>query len=114
VTTEVENQLYRNAAILAHNLTRELQMKVAPRQRRTTPKRAALWRFSELETLRRTVIQRAGRKMRPLKVPKPLFMQRSGGLSCIATSVSLAVPCRRLRPIQPIPNVSPERPSRMR
>jgi hypothetical protein len=65
VTTEVENQLYRNAAILAHNLTRELQMKVAPRQRRTTPKRAALWRFSELETPRRTVIQRAGRKMRP-------------------------------------------------
>jgi hypothetical protein len=43
VTTEVGNQLYRSAAILAHNLTRELQMKVAPRQRRTTPKRAALW-----------------------------------------------------------------------
>jgi len=65
VTTEVGNQLYRSAAILAHNLTRELQMKVEPRQRRTTPKRAALWPFSELETLRRTVLQRAGRILRP-------------------------------------------------
>ena len=65
VTTEVGNRLYRSAAILAHNLSRELQMKLNPRHRRTTPKRAALWRFSELETLRRNLIQRAGRVLRP-------------------------------------------------
>ena len=65
MTTEVGNRLYRSAAILAHNLSRELQMKLHPRQRRTTPKRAALWRFSELETLRRTLIHRAGRILRP-------------------------------------------------
>ena len=65
VTTEVGNRLYRSAAILAHNLSRELQMKLNPRHRRTTPKRAALWCFSELETLRRTLIQRAGRVLRP-------------------------------------------------
>jgi hypothetical protein len=65
VTTEVGNRLYRSAAILAHNLSRELQMRLSPRQRRSTPKRAALWRFRELATLRRTLIQRAGRILRP-------------------------------------------------
>ena len=53
------------AGILAHNLTRELQMRLNPRKRRTTAKRAALWCFREIETLRRTLIQRAGRIIRP-------------------------------------------------
>jgi Transposase DDE domain group 1 len=65
VTTRVGNQLYRFAGILAHNLTRELQIQVAPRARATTAKRAALWCFREIETLRRTLIQRAGRIIRP-------------------------------------------------
>jgi hypothetical protein len=65
VSTEVGNRLYRSAAILAHNLSRELQMQLHPRDRRTTPKRAALWCFRELSTLRRTIIQRAGRILRP-------------------------------------------------
>ncbi len=65
VTTRVGNQLYMFAAILAHNLTRELQMQVSPRVRGTTAKRAALWCFREIETLRRTLIQRAGRIIRP-------------------------------------------------
>jgi hypothetical protein len=55
----------RFAGILAHNLTRELQIQVAPRARATTAKRAALWCFREIETLRRTLIQRAGRIIRP-------------------------------------------------
>ena len=51
----------------AHNLTRELQMRLSPRARRTTAKRAALWCFREIETLRRTLIQRAGRIAQPVK-----------------------------------------------
>ena len=64
VRTRVGNQLYMLAGILAHNLTRELQMRLNPRVRRTTTKRAALWCFREIETLRRTLIQRAGRSIR--------------------------------------------------
>ena len=65
VKTRIGNQLYMFAGILAHNLTRELQMRLNPRERRTTAKRAALWCFREIETLRRTLIQRAGRIIRP-------------------------------------------------
>ena len=65
VKTRVGNQLYMFAGILAHNLTRELQMRLNPRARRTTAKRAALWCFREVATLRRTLIQRAGRIIRP-------------------------------------------------
>ena len=65
VTTRVGNQLYMFAGILAHNLTRELQIQLTPRTRGTTAKRAALWCFREIETLRRTLIQRAGRIIRP-------------------------------------------------
>jgi hypothetical protein len=65
VTTRAGNQLYMFAGILAHNLTRELQMQVTPRSRATTAKRATLWCFREIATLRRTLIQRAGRIIRP-------------------------------------------------
>jgi hypothetical protein len=65
VTTRVGNQLYLFAAILAHNLTRELHMQVAPPARATTAKRAALWPFQQLNTLRRNLLQRAGRLIRP-------------------------------------------------
>ena len=40
-------------------------VRLNPRERRTTAKRAALWYFREIETLRRTLIQRAGRIIRP-------------------------------------------------
>ena len=59
------NQAYMVAAILAHNLNRELQMEVHPRQRRTTQKRAPLWNFERLETLRKKILQRAGRLTKP-------------------------------------------------
>ena len=64
VTTRTGNQPYLFAGILAHNLTRELQIQLAPRARGTTAKRAALWCFREIETLRRALIQRAGRSVR--------------------------------------------------
>ena len=65
VRTRVGNQLYMFAGILAHNLTRELQIQLDPRARSTTPKRAALWCFREMGTLRRNLIRCTGRIIRP-------------------------------------------------
>ncbi len=36
-------------------------MQTQPRQRKTNPKRAALWVFEKLETLRNRMVRRAGR-----------------------------------------------------
>ena len=65
VRTRIGNQLYLLAGLFAHNLTREFQMMTTPKHRNTSPKRAALWVFAQLDTLRRTLIQRAGRLTRP-------------------------------------------------
>lgn len=62
---KVGNQLYMMAGILAHNLTRELQMSVSQAARGTTEKRAARWIFEHLGTLRSRLIARAGRITRP-------------------------------------------------
>jgi hypothetical protein len=59
------NQVYLFSAVLAHNLNREMQMHCYVQQRNTTEKRAPLWRFEQLGTLRRKIIQRAGRLTRP-------------------------------------------------
>jgi len=59
------NQVYLLAAVLAHNLNREMQMHCYTQQRNTTEKRAPLWRFEQLGTLRRKLIQRAGRLTKP-------------------------------------------------
>ena len=59
------NQFYMLASLVAHNVTRELQMQTQPRARKTNPKRAALWVFEKLETLRNRMIRRAGRLNRP-------------------------------------------------
>jgi len=65
VRTRVGNEIFLFSAVLAHNLTRELQMAAHPPQRVTTEKRAPLWIFQQLNTLRRNLIQRAGRLTRP-------------------------------------------------
>ena len=59
------NQFYMMASLVAHNVTRELQMRTQPRRRGTNPKRAALWLFEKLETVRNRTIKRAGRLNRP-------------------------------------------------
>ena len=59
------NQVYLLSAVLAHNLNRELQMRCHAQQRHTTEKRAPLWQFEQLGTLRRKLIQRAGRLTKP-------------------------------------------------
>src|SRR6266851_4284399 len=59
------NQTWLMAAVFAHNLNRELQMATTEPQRGTTEKRAPLWCFARLDTLRRQILQRAGRFTRP-------------------------------------------------
>ncbi len=59
------NQIYLLSAVLAHNLTRSLQMETNPPQRNTTEKRSPLWIFQQLSTIRRNLIQRAGRLIHP-------------------------------------------------
>ena len=59
------NQVYLLAAVLAHNLNREMQMLCYEQERNTTEKRAPLWCFEQLGTLRRKLLQRAGRLTKP-------------------------------------------------
>jgi len=59
------NRLHIIAAMLAHNLGRELQMASAPPVRRTNPRRAALWVFHSLRILRETLFRLPGRLIRP-------------------------------------------------
>ena len=59
------NQVFMISAMMAHNLHREMQMQCNAKSRLTTEKRAPLWRFEQLGTLRRKLIQRAGRLTRP-------------------------------------------------
>jgi len=59
------NRVYVLAAMLAHNLNRELHMRAHQPQRNTNAKRSPRWAFTQLGTLRRRLIQRAGRLTRP-------------------------------------------------
>ncbi|MGH8648021.1 MAG: IS1380 family transposase [Burkholderiales bacterium] len=59
------NQIFLLSSVLAHNLNRELQMTARPQAHTTTTKRRPLWEFDQLETLRRQLIQRAGRLTQP-------------------------------------------------
>ena len=59
------NQIFTICAMMAHNLSRELQMLAAPSATRALPKRPAAWSFAKLDTLRHRIIQRAGRLTRP-------------------------------------------------
>ena len=59
------NKAYLLATVMAHNLTRTLQIRHTQPLRQTTAKRPPLWHFTRLDTLRKTIIQRAGRLIRP-------------------------------------------------
>ena len=65
VRRRLGNQLYLLAGLFAHNLVRELQMRTEDRTRHTTAHRAALWTFEGVDTIRKTLLQRAGRLTRP-------------------------------------------------
>lgn len=55
------NQLFTICAMMAHNLSREIQILSNPASVRVSPKRASLWTFERLDTIRHRFIQRAGR-----------------------------------------------------
>ena len=59
------NQIYLISAVMAHNLTKELQMINQDSDRKTQEKRPALWKFKKLSTIRQQIIQRAGRMIKP-------------------------------------------------
>ena len=59
------NQTWLLAVVFAHNLNRELQMSTRDQNRSTTEKRSPLWSFTQIGTLRRQILQRAGRLTRP-------------------------------------------------
>jgi hypothetical protein len=59
------NQLFALCAMMAHNLSREVQMLASDPTPRSLPKRPAAWVFERLDTLRHRIVQRAGRLTRP-------------------------------------------------
>lgn len=59
------NQTYCLCAMMAHNLSREVQMLAKSAAPRSFPKRPAAWAFEKLDTIRHRIIQRAGRLIRP-------------------------------------------------
>lgn len=61
----VANQIFTLCTMMAHNLSREIQMLSTPSAPRSLPKRPAAWAFERLDTLRHRIIQRAGRLTRP-------------------------------------------------
>lgn len=65
VRRRLGNQMYLLASLFAHNLVRELQMQTESRSRGTTDNRASLWVFERVATVRKTLLQRAGRLSRP-------------------------------------------------
>jgi hypothetical protein len=65
VRRRIGNQLYLLAGVLAHNLARELQMATTEPSRHTTTNRSTLWAFEKLDTIRTTLLHRAGRLTRP-------------------------------------------------
>lgn len=65
VRTLCGNQLYLLAGLFAYNLTRELQMQTTEPERGTTAQRKCRWVFEKVDTLRKTLLHRAGRLSRP-------------------------------------------------
>jgi hypothetical protein len=61
----IGNQVFTLCSMMAHNLSREVQMLAVPSSPRALPKRPACWTFERLDTLRHRIIQRAGRIIRP-------------------------------------------------
>jgi len=59
------NRLFHQAALLAHNLTKEIQMQTRDRERPTSDSRPALWEFMSLRTFRSRFLLRAARLSRP-------------------------------------------------
>ena len=65
VKTLYGNQMYCLAAVISHNLYREIEMRSREPERGTTEKRSPQWIFESIRCLRQRVVQRAGRLIWP-------------------------------------------------
>ena len=61
----VGNEIWMLSAVMAHNLSHEIQMRSLKRTVMTSPKRACRYIFEKLGTLRHRLVQKAGRFTRP-------------------------------------------------
>lgn len=61
----VGNQTYQILSMLAHNLTREIQIRTTPKSRVFSATRACLWVIDRIGSFRRKMLLRAGRLTRP-------------------------------------------------
>lgn len=61
----IPNQIYLTAAVMAHNLSRELQMATQAHHRNINSRRSPIWIFQHINTVRRNLINRAGRFTNP-------------------------------------------------
>lgn len=59
------NKFFMLSSVLAHNVTHEMQMIILPKMQSTTFKRAALWAFQRIDTIRKNIFIRAGRITKP-------------------------------------------------
>jgi len=59
------NKFYMLSSVLAHNINNEMQMIISPKIQSTTFKRASLWTFQKIDTIRKNIFIRAGRMTRP-------------------------------------------------
>ena len=59
------NKIYLLCTLLAHNLSKEVQMRTMPPHRAVKAKPPALWEFKQLGTLRRELIHTVGRLISP-------------------------------------------------
>jgi Holliday junction resolvase RusA-like endonuclease len=61
----IGNEIWMLSAVMAHNLSHEIQMRSLTRTVITSPKRACRYVFEKLGSIRHRIIQRAGRLTRP-------------------------------------------------
>lgn len=59
------NQIFTISAMMAHNLSHEMQMLAQPSAPRAQAKRPAAWTFEKLSTIRNRIIKKTGRLTRP-------------------------------------------------
>lgn len=59
------NRIFTLASMMAHKLSREMQMVANPAKTHARPKRPAGWTFKRLDTIRHQFLQRAGRFIKP-------------------------------------------------
>jgi len=73
----IPNQIYLLSNILAHNLSRELQMRAQAPERATNERRSPCWIFEGLNMFRRKFIQKAGRFSFPQGKPTLILSKNS-------------------------------------